>query len=353
MRPMIEDSLGEPRPKQYCAFTGSRTMLQHTVDRAMTLVPEDHIVTVICKGQRQFLSENNGNGRKHPGRILEQPINRGTAPAVFFGLSYISQCDPNATVLILPSDHFAFPESNFIHYLENSFQFAERDSGKTLLLLGVHPDGPEYDYGWIESDESKNDSQNNQNGFQVQNVRSLHEKPGFLMASELFLQRCLWNTMIMAGKIETFWRLLEKHLPHTLREFRFLQPGIGRGVGTKRTDRFSRPLFSNNGEGPGVVFNGPLDQPEDGLRTVQIMSPDWCDAVFDGMQAADFSSDILQQETEDLRVLPMEGVNWSDWGRPDRVMASLRKIGASPSLPFQLLEDQRDVIPAQAGIPSP
>ena len=100
----------------------------------------------------------------------------------------------------------------------------------------------------------------------------------------------------------------------------------------------SRPLFSKNGVGHGRFINGILKQPIEGLRTLPIKDVDWCEAIYRGMAATDFSSDILQCETEDLRVLPMEGVDWCDWGQPDRVMASLRKIGASPSSPFQALE---------------
>lgn len=338
MRSTIETCLGESRPKQFCAFTGERTMLQHTIDRAMTLAPEEHIVTVICEGQRRFVAEQNGHGRKHPGTVLEQPVNRGTAAAVFFGLSYISQCDPNATVLVLPSDHFAFPESQFLSQLEEALQYAERDSGNTLLLLGVEPDGPECDYGWIKTDNGRTKSHHGQNGSKIQAVESLHEKPGPEAACDLYLEGRLWNTMIMAARIDTFWKLLEKHLPSMLRDFRFLQPGLARIGSPRKPNPYSRPLFSNLGLGPGVVSNNEIHPEEAGMRIVPILGRYWCEAILRGMQAADFSADILQSETKDLRVLPLEKVHWSDWGRPDRVMASLRKIGVSPSTAFQDLE---------------
>src|SRR5512135_779629 len=81
MRPLIHNWLSEDRPKQFCAFVGSRSMFQHTVDRARRVVPEEHIVTIIGRGHRPFLAEA-ANGSL-PGSILEQPRNQGTAPGVF------------------------------------------------------------------------------------------------------------------------------------------------------------------------------------------------------------------------------------------------------------------------------
>ena len=337
MQSMIEGCLGEPRPKQYCAFTGSRSMLQHTADRAKTLVPEDRIVTVLGKGHRKFLSEQNGNGRQHPGAILEQPLDRGTAPGVYFGLSHISQFDPRATVLLLPSDHFAYPESRFLHYLANAFRLAERDSKNTLFLLGVQPNRPDNDYGWIESEGNRIDRDRTRKGIPIQSVRSFYEKPEPSLALALYHRQCLWNTMIVAGKVETFWRLLDKHLPRTSMEFRLLQAGFDRRGPMNLPNHLQRSFFSSNGVDPAEVSNGIPHQPMDGLRMLPIADVDWCEAIYRGMGAADFSADILQQETENLRVVPMKDVDWCDWGRPERVMASLRKIGVGPSFPFRLL----------------
>src|SRR5688572_3299361 len=57
MRPLIQAWLGEDRPKQYCTFTGSRSMIQHTLDRALQLVEPEHIVTVTCRGHLDWLAE--------------------------------------------------------------------------------------------------------------------------------------------------------------------------------------------------------------------------------------------------------------------------------------------------------
>src|SRR5512139_1264407 len=111
MRSLIRSWLGKGRPKQYCAFVGTRSMLKHTLDRTSNVVNPDQIVTVIGENQLVHLWENLSEGM--PGRILEQPSSRGTGAAVFLAATFVLATDPNATFLILPSDHFVYPESLF------------------------------------------------------------------------------------------------------------------------------------------------------------------------------------------------------------------------------------------------
>src|SRR5512146_588053 len=77
LRAMTERWLGTHRPKQYCTFVGSRTMLEHTLDRAEALVGADHIVTVIGRGHRCFVDE-----ASMPGKVIEQPANLDTGPGI-------------------------------------------------------------------------------------------------------------------------------------------------------------------------------------------------------------------------------------------------------------------------------
>ncbi|HUG44848.1 MAG TPA: sugar phosphate nucleotidyltransferase, partial [Acidobacteriota bacterium] len=87
LRPLIEDLFGAPIPKQYCTFCGTRSMLQHTVDRAAKIVDPNRILTVVGNGHRRFLTE------EMPGRLIEQPAPRETAPGVFLPASYAMSQD--------------------------------------------------------------------------------------------------------------------------------------------------------------------------------------------------------------------------------------------------------------------
>ncbi|RPJ83235.1 MAG: hypothetical protein EHM18_14670, partial [Acidobacteria bacterium] len=113
MRPLIQSWLGCARPKQYCTFVGTRSMLRHTIDRTNRVVIANQIVTVIGNNHLTHLRAGLGNAVSS-GRILEQPIARGTGAGVFLAATYVMAADPNATFVILPSDHFVYPEPLFV-----------------------------------------------------------------------------------------------------------------------------------------------------------------------------------------------------------------------------------------------
>ena len=108
MRDWIARRTGRPTPKQYHAFTGGRTMLEHTLDRAVALSRENRVVTVIAEHHWDHI-----RNIALPGSIVAQPKNRGTAAGVLLALTQILARDPGATVALLPSDHFIAPNRRF------------------------------------------------------------------------------------------------------------------------------------------------------------------------------------------------------------------------------------------------
>ncbi len=140
MRPFIESWLGRHLPKQYCAFKGTRTMIEHTMTRAVDAVGAEKIVTVIGSGHWRHLDEP--RRLEVPGRIVEQPENRETGPGLFLGLSWVMAADPEALVAVLPSDHYVSSRRRFATHLRRAFALAGR-LPENIVLLGVRPDRPE------------------------------------------------------------------------------------------------------------------------------------------------------------------------------------------------------------------
>ncbi|MBI3735377.1 NTP transferase domain-containing protein, partial [Candidatus Sumerlaeota bacterium] len=87
MRPAIHRWFGEARPKQFCAFIGKRTMLEHTWARARQIVKDRNVLTMAMAGHEHWLREC-GTG-EIPGEVVYQPCDRGTAATVFLGLAKI------------------------------------------------------------------------------------------------------------------------------------------------------------------------------------------------------------------------------------------------------------------------
>lgn len=123
VKPLVLRWLGRHRPKQYCAFVGNRSMFQHTVDRATRLTPPERTVIVAAQHHQ---SEVESQWRGRPiGKLLWQPANRDTAAGVFLPLAYVRARDPEAIVVIHPSDHFIYPEHRFLETVRQAIVSAE------------------------------------------------------------------------------------------------------------------------------------------------------------------------------------------------------------------------------------
>jgi mannose-1-phosphate guanylyltransferase len=290
IKPFIQCWLGRHRPKQYCTFVGTRSLLQHTVDRASRLTLPEHIVVVI---DRTHLQDASAQLCNRPVRLAVQPCNRDTAAGILLPLTYIRAADPQATVAIFPSDHFVHPEDRFIRAVGNAVEEASRLPDR-LILMGVEPDCAETDYGWIQPGDLLPGTDN-----KVCAVRAFIEKPSRSEAQEILESGALWNTFILVAKAECVWRLGYDCLPEIMPLFNILADAIG---------------SSTEAETLGHIYSR--------------------------MPALNFSSDFLQRIPGHIAVMTLQGVSWSDWGRPARIVHSLRSIHKEPAFSQNMWEDQ-------------
>ena len=291
VRPLIQRWLGCHKPKQYCAFVGTRSMFQHTVDRATRLTPPARTVAVVARGHRpDALAQLT---RRGVGTLVLQPENRDTVAGLFLPLTYVRARDPLATVVIYPSDHFVYPESRFLDTVQRAMMVANSLPDR-LVLLGVMPDRLELEYGWIlpgvilpaRGLDAK-----------VQTVEAFLEKPTATQADVALSAGALWNTFVMISKVSTLWALGTKHFPDILQPFERLEQAIG--------------------------------SPEEGHVL---------DAIYQDMPRKNFSSDLLQRVPDCVAVMELTGVLWSDWGKPERIAETLRRIARTPAFPRACLD---------------
>ncbi len=295
IQPFIESCLGFACPKQYFTFCGKRSMLEHTVDRAVELVGEERVITVTGSGHGRFLKT-----QRIKGMVMEQPLSRGTGAGVLLPAAHIHAHDPEATVLILPSDHFVCPKEGFLDQVAYARQCAESLTGKMVLLAAV-PDRPETDYGWVEPGIPVSGLPSN-GGPTLREVKGFREKPCASEAKACFERGDLWNTMIIATRLKSLWNSVRRILPGVMDRF----------------ESFSRSLTVSRGESKRE-------------RQSAIVR------LYQSIPSVDFSSTFLTSNPVDLAVMPLHGVLWSDWGRPERVFTTLRSIGRRPAF----FENQR------------
>lgn len=294
MRPLISHWLGEDRPKQYCTFVGTRSMLEHTIARARSVVRGNQILTVIGRGHGKFL--NGSATGELPGRVLEQPSNLGTAPGVLLPTAYVLADDPEATLILLPSDHFVHPENRFCDHMLHALEMAEEHHDR-IILVGAVPDRAETEYGWIDfgGPWTGNRDALAHEPIKVQRFR---EKPDVKEARALRRQGCLWNTMVITVKAKKLWALGRQCMPETMYKF----------------DAFLMVLRA--------VREGRLESRFEASALA---------SLYNDLGPADLSRDILEHVPEQSLVLRLEGVDWCDWGHPQRVTETLAGLGRHPS----------------------
>lgn len=289
VRPLIQRWLGQHKPKQYCAFVGKRSLFQHTLDRALKLTAPEHVVTVIAKDHRRVaLAQADG---RNAGTILLQPENRDTAAGIFLPLTYLWVRDPDATVILYPSDHFVFPEEGFLQVVERA-AWAARWLDTHIILLGAAAHSVELEYGWIYPGLDLARS----GGHRVRAVSRFIEKPNESQARAAMEAGSFWNTLVLAAKVETLWRLGWQCLPEMMQLFEELARAIGSSVEAR------------------------------GLQ-----------AIYRRMPSRNFSSELLQRVPEQTAMIELGDVLWSDWGKPQRIAATLERIGKQPAFPQALL----------------
>jgi mannose-1-phosphate guanylyltransferase len=270
---------GDERPKQFCPIINGETLLDVTRKRtALKIAPENTFFSLTAKHEK-FYNLLLANTAKR--QLIVQPENKGTAPAILFSLLQLAKINPEATVAFFPSDHYFSDDKAFMNNVETAFRAVEYNP-HSLVLLGIEPESAETSYGWIEPQESLFGDL----AKSVSRVKKFWEKPSFDTAQNLMKSGCLWNSFVMVGKVGTFLNLFEKHLPAIYRMF----------------------------EAACVSFGTPAEKAT--LRSLYAWIAD-----------ANFSSEVLEKAADELYVLRVADVVWSDWGEPQRVLGTLTNLG--------------------------
>ena len=214
-----------------------------------------------------------------------QPENRGTAPAILYGLLRLITMAPRGPVAIFPSDHYVSHDAAFIAHVDGALQavIARPD---LVVLLGITPDSADGEYGWIEPGDPIMGS----SPWDLCRVRQFWEKPFPRMAQTLRARGCLWNSFVMVAYPSAILTVIENAVPALFGAF-----------GSVRS-RLATPW-------------------ED----------DTLDRLYSRLPSTDFSRQVLATCPTNLAVLALNGVGWNDLGVPRRVMATLARSGARPA----------------------
>ncbi len=275
---LTADDTGVVVPKQYCSFRGTRSLFGLARQRAERIGAVSRVVAVVAAAHREWWSPEVAG--LSADNVLVQPCNRGTACGLLLPLLHVVLRDPEAVVVVLPSDHFIAEEGEFERSLVTALhRVLERRHG--LVLLGVTPDEPEYEYGWIRPGRAADDA--------VHDVESFVEKPPPHLGEELLRSGALWNSFVIVGRASSLVELFERTLPWLTRLFR---------------------LAVSDGEAADTWETLPF--------------------LYDHLPDLDFSRAVLENAGGALRVLPVPPCGWADLGTPRRVAACVQRLEGCP-----------------------
>ncbi len=196
-------------PKQFLTVTGTRSLLQGTVDRLAGYIPPER--TFVVTHTRYFDETRRQLPEVPEANILAEPLSRNTAPAIAFAAAYLAARDPDASFAVLPADHVILNVARFHEVLETAFSQAEGNAD-SLVTIGVAPSHPETGYGYLQFEGTSEDTFAETP--RACPVLTFAEKPD-LATAERFVDSgdFLWNAGMFVWRADTLLAAVAQHLP--------------------------------------------------------------------------------------------------------------------------------------------
>lgn len=260
-------------PKQFCSLGGGGSLLHDALRRARVVTGPEHICAIVAEHHRRWwqslpLGIPSSN-------LISQPRNRGTANGILLPLLHIVHRDPQATLLVLPSDHYVRNEDVLAGSLRSAMTQLERDR-RHVVLLGITPEEADPELGYIVAESAC--------GSGLGAVSEFVEKPDAATARALIERGGVWNSFIFAASGQALVRAFEARCPGLVAEMRHI-----------------------------------VTSPDADFQRAHLAQ------LYDRLPALDFSRDILQQSPELLRVMTVPACGWSDLGTPRRVVETVSR----------------------------
>jgi mannose-1-phosphate guanylyltransferase len=195
------------RPKQFLDILGTgQTLLQQTIRRYSKICPIENILIVSNAEYGPLILDQVPDIK--PSQVLLEPLRRNTAPCIAYANQRIAMINPNATIIVAPSDHLIADEKEFDRVILEGIKFAQ--SREVLLTLGIMPNKPETGYGYIQVNGRDTIDGNKA----LRKVKTFTEKPNLELA-KVFVESgdFFWNSGMFIWSIGAITKAFEKYLP--------------------------------------------------------------------------------------------------------------------------------------------
>lgn len=196
----------EKRPKQFLDILGTgKTFIRSTFERFASFVPAENFLVVSNSGYKNLVLEQIPELK--PEQVLSEPLGRNTAPCIAYAAFRLKSMNPQATMIVTPSDHLILNEPAFVEVVEEAVGFAS--SHDALVTIGLQPTRPATGYGYIQVEQPIC-----RDG--INKVKTFTEKPNLELA-QVFINsgEFFWNSGIFVWKTDVILNAIHELQPET------------------------------------------------------------------------------------------------------------------------------------------
>lgn len=180
-------------PKQFHDMLGSGfSLIQKTFNRLHKFIPKENILVLTNESYNDLVLEQLPMLTQE--QVVLEPAMRNTAPCILYAALKIKKSNPNAVMIVAPSDHWIEDENAFENDVKQCFTKCENED--VLCTLGIKPTFPNTGFGYIEFDKNP--------AAEIKKVNQFREKPDYNTAKEFISQgNFLWNAGIFMWSVKT------------------------------------------------------------------------------------------------------------------------------------------------------
>ncbi len=195
------------RPKQFIDILGTgKSLIQQTFERFLEICPRENIYIVTNEIYKDLVIKQIDDISEK--QILCEPARRNTAPCIAYACYKIMDVDPDANLVVAPSDHIILKEETFTEVIKSALNASAKNDW--LLTLGIKPSRPDTGYGYIQFNENITYDEDKR----IKKVKTFTEKP-ILEIAKSFIKSgdFLWNSGIFIWSLKSILKAFENHLP--------------------------------------------------------------------------------------------------------------------------------------------
>ena len=190
-------------PKQFHDMLGTgETLIQKTFNRLNKFIPTENILILTNERYNDLVLEQLPKVSQE--QVVLEPAMRNTAPCILYASLKIQKMNPNAVMIVAPSDHWIEDEEAFEKDVTACFDKCEQES--VLCTLGIKPTFPNTGFGYIEYHKGEETP--------LKKVDQFREKPDYETAKEFLAQgNFLWNAGIFMWSAATIVNAFKEYQP--------------------------------------------------------------------------------------------------------------------------------------------